>query len=220
MPKIKSFGCSFISGVDLGDYDPDPKLNFPYSQRTWPALIAQRLGLAYTSISRGGAGNLAIMHWLLSNIEPDDIAIINWTYVDRFDYVNTDEVWRSLLPNQASEHNEFYYRYVQSQVRDQLNSLGIIAASINYLDTQQIPYVMTYMDQLLTDRDRSPYHSRQSLDRLQAMVEPSLDTFEGTDFVTWSRREGFAISDPGGHPLEAAHQAAADLFTAQVAGLL
>lgn len=217
---LKSFGCSFVSGVDLKDFDSDSKLAFPYSRLTFPALIAQRLGLEYHSVSRGGAGNLAIMHWLLSEVTSDDIVMVNWTYINRFDYVDTGELWKSILPGQTGDREKFFLQNLHSDLRDQLQTLSCINTVVNYLKSNQIPYFMTYMDHLLTTDVRNVWHNPQSLNRLQSMVSPHLNSFQGTDFVTWSKQLGFPISQPGNHPLEQAHSAAADLLIDQVASLL
>jgi hypothetical protein len=37
-------------------------------------------------------------------------------------------------------------------------------------------------------------------------------TFEGKNFLDWSYSHGFAVTQPGLHPLEEAHAAACDLW--------
>lgn len=49
--KLKSFGCSFIFGLELSDIGAKSK---KYSQLTWPAIIAQRQGLEYECYARPG----------------------------------------------------------------------------------------------------------------------------------------------------------------------
>ena len=65
---------------------------------------------------------------------------------------------------------------------------------------------MTYIDELLFDQQ---WHTSGSIDYLQDYVKPHMTTFEGQTFLDWSRANNYPISTTF-HPLEAAHQAAAD----------
>ena len=84
--KLKSFGCSFIFGSELSDITIKSK---KYSQLTWPALTAQRLGLEYACHARPGSGNLQILNNILDQVALDhkDTYVINWTFCDRWDYM-------------------------------------------------------------------------------------------------------------------------------------
>ena len=77
--KLKSFGCSFIFGSELSDITIKSK---KYSQLTWPAIIAQRLGMEYACYARPGSGNLQILNNLLDQVAQhnNDVYIINWTF--------------------------------------------------------------------------------------------------------------------------------------------
>ena len=55
------------------------------------------------------------------------------------------------------------------------------------------------------------FHTNSGIERLQDLVRPYLHDFDGQDFLSWSRDQGFEISDTQ-HPLESAHQAAADFL--------
>ena len=65
---------------------------------------------------------------------------------------------------------------------------------------------MTYEDGLIFDQQ---YHSNTATRILQKYIAPYTTTFNGQSFLTWSAKQGFAISESG-HPLEEAHIAAAD----------
>jgi len=48
---------------------------------------------------------------------------------------------------------------------------------------------------------------------LQDLVSPSMQTFEGQTFLEWSRSHGYPVTPaPGDHPLEQAHQHAAEIW--------
>ena len=98
--KLTSHGCSFIYGCELSS----PSLS-------WPALVARRLGYDSQCYAVPGSGNLQIMESVMLHAHPSDLCVINWTWLDRFDFVDTrDESWQTLRPALDHEHAEFYYR--------------------------------------------------------------------------------------------------------------
>ena len=115
--KIKSFGCSFIYGTDLQD-EPNIEivqdLRGEYSHLTWPALLSKKLGHDYECFARPGSGNLQIAERILNecNSKDSNFFIINWTWIDRFDYnERPDDVWQpwgTLHPMQKDLIHETY----------------------------------------------------------------------------------------------------------------
>lgn len=197
--KLSSHGCSFIYGSDL----PAPSLS-------WPSLIAQDLGYDHDCHARPGIGNLQIMESVLLNAETSNLCLINWSWIDRFDFINTtDESWHTLRPILDHDHAELYYRHLHSQYRDMLSNLGYISIAIDFLQERQIPFLMTFMDYLLFDIVLSHWHQPHAIEYLQQRVRPHMTDFESKNFLDWSRDKGFDISDKW-HPLEQAHRAAAD----------
>ena len=202
---LKSFGCSFVFGTELPDCVPEN--NSEPSCLTYPALIASNLGLAYSCRAKGGTGNLDIMHQILTGIakrqnQDQNLWIINWTYIDRFDY----DLGRTLLPGDKDGLARLYYRDLQHDFADKMRSLSYIYTAITALTAEKIPYLMTAMDPLLFD---SEHDCRPSMLFLQQQIQPHITTFEGTDFLTWSQRHGHALGALG-HPLQDAHAAAAE----------
>jgi hypothetical protein len=57
------------------------------------------------------------------------------------------------------------------------------------------------------------WHAPEYIKTLQTLTKDPLQTFEGYTFLDWSYKHGFAVTDPGLHPLEDAHNAACDLWT-------
>lgn len=218
---IKSFGCSFIFGNDLADDGRDQP--YPWaSLSTWPALIARRLSAEYQCFAKGGLGNLGIADRVFNNaeIDPNDFFIISWTWADRFDYSEPDpnsrNDWQTLMPIDSGAVAQTYYRHLHSEPRDKLTSLIYIDSTINMLRQKQIPFLMTYMDDLILDQK---WHMSAATRYLQQQVRPYLNNFDGLTFLEWSRQQGFAISDTL-HPLEEAHAAAADYMLPRVKQLL
>lgn len=212
--KFKSFGCSFIYGSDLSDClhvsgpaHPGPSL------LTWPALIAEKKNMKYFCQAWPGSGNFRILERIFYEInDPEEsFFLISWTWIDRVDYVdNHDRIyeswaWRSIMPNDTTEFANLYYRDFHSQFKDQFSTVIYIKQAIDILQRHKIPFAMTYQDDLILDCQ----HQHPGLLILQDEIAPYLDLFDGQTFLEWSRSHGFEIS-AGNHPLELAHQAAAD----------
>ena len=224
--KLKSFGCSFIYGTDLSD---ENKLEIPPrpSQLSWPALIAKELNVEYQCYARPGAGNLFILERLLNSIESnseDAFYVVGWTYIDRFDYISNDvkndksldlanpwqewKSWQTLRPGSDGDKETFYYRNLHSELADKLKNLIYIETAVNALKKKNVPFLMTYQDELLLD---TRWHASPSVTYLQNQIKPYLHNFEDMTFVSWSQSRGFDISKTA-HPLDAAHHSAAELM--------
>lgn len=208
--KLKSFGCSFVYGTDLGDQDFTYDYNQDHSRLTWPALVAKALNMPYECYAWPGVGNFKILCDIMSQASLDDAAVflVNWTWMDRFDFVDSQEQWQNVLPGQHCERSEAYYRHFQSHIKDMVTSVYNIYTAITMLQQRQIPFVMTYMDyNILTPLDPD-WHDPKYISEPQRRIRPFLVDFQGQNFLDWSRKNNFAIS-AGWHPLEQAHAAAA-----------
>ena len=108
--NLKSFGCSFIYGSELSDeiiYDPSKHRSPRHSKSTWPAHLARHLNYDYQCYARPGAGNLQIAERVLSHLATNETAlfVINWTFIDRFDYFDINNptrffnnTWSTIMP--------------------------------------------------------------------------------------------------------------------------
>ena len=219
--KIKSFGCSFIYGSDLSDQVNHDCPPFAYSNLTWPALIAQNLGLDYECTACPGAGNLKILCDVISQASLDDpsVFLINWTWIDRFDFVTDQEQWSTLLPSDDNEVSNTYYKHLHSQIRDMITSVYAVNTAIDFMRERQIHFVMTYMDHTMLEHIDPNWHDPKYVSAIQSKIKNSLIDFDGNNFLDWSRDRGFAISE-NWHPLEDAHQAAADLMMPRIDAIL
>lgn len=196
--QLTSHGCSFVYGSELSS----PSIS-------WPALLARHLGYDYVCTAVPGSGNLQIMESVLLHADNSDLCVINWTWIDRFDFVDSrDESWQTLRPILDHDHAEFYYRNLHGQYRDMLTNLVYILAAISFLQDKKIPFLMTYMDKLLYDNVHPGWHQAEAVLYLQQKVHPHLHDFEGRNFLEWSRDHRFEISKTW-HPLDLAHAAAA-----------
>lgn len=208
---LKSFGCSFIFGSDL--HDDGRNLPFAVASRhTWPALLARKQGWDYKCYARPGSGNLRIAESVLNqinNIEPS-VFVIGWTWIDRFDYTDSNsDKWATLMPVDSTAQADFYYRNLHSQYRDKLTSLIHINTVVSALKASGHRYIMTYMDSLLFE---TQWHHSPAVGMLQHNIKDSMTLFENKTFLDWSRSNGYQISKTL-HPLESAHQAACELIS-------
>jgi hypothetical protein len=209
---VKIFGCSFVFGSELTDAVCDAN-NLQPSQLTWPALLAQNVKLDYTCHARPGSGNLQILEQILNQAAIPDTAIfvISWTWIDRFDYCQSStgrHNWKTIMPVDEDHNAQVYYRDLHSEYRDKFTNLTYIKLAIDTLTQKQIPFVMTYMDELLFDQR---WNTSAAVTDLQQYTYPYMTKFDGMTFLDWSRKHGYPETS-NWHPLEQAHAAAADLI--------
>jgi hypothetical protein len=198
---IVSCGDSFFYGSDLKDSD-----------HAWPALIAQDLEHDYRCFAEPGVGNLRILQQIIqaqSIYGTQAIYAINWSWIDRFDYVSIkDDTWHTIRPSlDDSVYDDLYYKHFHSELADKFRNLVCVSQACDLLTGHQ--YVMTYMDPLMLDQQ---WHAPDYVQILQKKIQPYLNNFNGKTFLQWSRDNAFPESDRW-HPLESAHRAAADYWT-------
>jgi hypothetical protein len=207
--NLRSFGCSFTAGTDLID-----------KNNVWSNIIADRLGVLHMNHAGAGIGNLCIAESVMQHATANDVCVINWTWIDRFDFVDPlSETWKSILPVDVNNYSKIYYRYLHSQYRDMLTSLLQAATVIDYLKSKNINFIMTIIDDLWMARVHRGWHDPLAVTWLQNKLRPYLHDFEGMNFLSWTRHHKFPISNTW-HPLDEAHFAAADLMQPVIASIL
>jgi hypothetical protein len=218
--KIVSFGDSFVFGSELSN-------NFDGS-KSWIGLCATQLDVEYQTLAVPGCGNEAIARQIYTyfseNPTDDCLAVINWTWPQRWDfYISENEAWVTLGPTcvpsklesiiSTSEANrivDFYRDYPgNSTLWDRWRALQTIYSVQNYLNAEGITNIQCCIDYSIFDQQ---YHVPSYIKLLQSKTKPSIESFEGMGFLKWSQAHGFKITEPGWHPLEDAHNAAAALW--------
>jgi hypothetical protein len=194
---IVSCGDSFFYGSDLQD-----------TTQTWPSLIANKLGHDYQCLAQPGVGNLRILQQIIeaqAQHGTNAVYAINWTWIDRYDYVSTqDETWHTIRPAlDDSPHDDLYYRHFHSELADKFRNLVVVSQACDLLVGHK--FVMTYMDPLLLDQQ---WHAPNYVQILQQKIHNHLNDFGGMTFLEWSRNNHFPESAHW-HPLEQAHTEAA-----------
>lgn len=214
--KLKSFGCSFIFGSELSDDGWGGPYATP-SKLTWPALLAKHLNREYECYARPGSGNLQILEAILNQIstsDSNDLFVIGWTWIDRFDYyvVNSPtpsrSPWRTIMPNDTDNLARLYYRDMHSEYRDKFVSLSYMKLAIDSLREKNIPFIMTYMDHLLFSQI---WNVSPSILDMQKYIKPYTNDFNEQTFLEWSRANGYPVTEMW-HPLEEAHRAGSELM--------
>lgn len=221
--KLLSFGDSFLYGSDLQDCldNYESRWQVP-SNNTWPALLAKKFNLDYICFALPGIGNKIILDDILRAIHTygnSAVYIINWTWIDRFDYVDLIgnlELWNTLRPNERGSVNKHYFKNLNSELSDKIDSLTRVYTAIQALHQSDCAYIMTYMDSLMLDQT---WHAPNSVKWLQTQCSPFLDSFDNLNFLEYSKQQKFAISK-NWHPLEQAHQKAAEYWTNKLQSLL
>jgi len=217
--KIISFGDSFVFGSELK--------NNRSGSKAWIGTAADNLNVAYQTCAVPGCGNdhiaRQIYSYFANHSHVDTLAVINWTWTSRWDfYITEHETWITLGPTcvpdklkhlvdqtEAEDLIEFYHdRANSSLLWNKFRNLQTIYATQSYLKSQGILNIQTYMDNHLFNTE---YHAPDYVQQLQNLVHPEMQSFEGKNFVDWSRDQGFFITDTL-HPLEDAHNAACELW--------
>ena len=234
MKKIIAFGDSFLAGTELPSVDC-----------TWPALIAKRLGIEFETRAVAGCGNdriaEQIYQWFTNHPVQNVLAVVNWTWTSRWDLYllpnhTRDNVgfprWLTLGPSctpsqlselctdtHAGELVDFYnHTGGHSLLWNVFRNLQTVQAVQSFMWHQGIVSVQTYMDKHLVKDSNNDFPTY--IHRLQQHVKQRMYNFEGLNFLDWSRQHGHEVTEPGLHPLQSAHIAAADYWESKYSQLL
>ncbi len=186
-----------------------------YSLNTWPALLATHLNLEYRCVAYPGISNQTIIRKLLKflpEINSTDLVVIDWTFIDRWDYVDINEIridnqWKTLrsTSNKKTKIEKFYFEAVQSELWYKWESLRAIMLAVHLLRSRDIDFIMTSEDTLPFDEE---FHNPSYITHAQDEVKNHINWFNGKGFYQWSNDQGFPRGIQNNHPLEEAHQAA------------
>lgn len=220
-PKKYSKDLKIIQDRKIGPYSEsniNGERNSPfsgYSLNTWPALLSKHLSLEYKCIARPGGSNQTIIRQLvkfISEIVPSDLVIIDWTFMDRWDYIDVNEVitdnqWKTLRPtsDKKTRIEKFYFEAVQGDLWNKWESLRAIMLATHLLKSRGIDFIMTSEDTLPFDEE---FHNPSYINHAQNEVKNYINWFKGNGFYRWSISQGFPRGKQNDHPLEEAHQAA------------
>lgn len=192
------------SNIEWGcDFNPK------HSILTWPALLSFSLERDYVCYGIPGASNHSILREFfrrLNTINKDDIVVVNWSWIDRWDFYKEDvkNNWLTLRPSDPNGHVKiynFYYKYMQSEHWNKLETLKNITLVLNTLKIMGIKYIVTVIDDLTMD---TKYHCPPYIASMQNCIKNEITEFDGMNFLDWSKKNNYPISS-GFHPLTEAH---------------
>jgi len=186
-----------------------------YSENTWCALLAKYLNVKYECYASSGVSNQYILRKLISylpHITSDDLVIINWTYISRWEVYDPtisqiDSRWVSILPldKNATKISSFYYKYIHHDLWDKWENLKLVLLAVSLLKSKQIPFRMTCIDTSIMDQSQ---HIPNYIKNAQNAVGKYIQWFEGMGFNEWVSKYNFPRGKDNNHPLEEAHIAA------------
>lgn len=109
MPRLVTFGCSFVYGHGLPDCHIPPDIpDIKPSQLGWPNMVADKLGMPCINLASPGIGNLAIlMRVLKAELKPDDIVVTAFSYFDRYfchQFIDKEHGTGVLINRNTPEH--------------------------------------------------------------------------------------------------------------------
>lgn len=201
--KLKSFGCSFVWGSELSDITLSSK---KHSQLTWPALLAQHFDFEYECYAFPGCGNFYIASQCLDQLASDEPAVyvINWSFIDRFDFVELSrDRWETLRPGLGNhECAEFYYRNLHSELKDKIQTMQLAKLVALELEAGGHPYIMTCMDELMFDQR---WHTTAAMLAQQKFLQPRVQAWPAANWCKWAGSQGHKIT-AAGHLLDSGHR--------------
>ena len=215
--RVIAIGDSFTRGDELADCPPQTEIDDCASSFTWPALLAKSLDATYHSCSLGGAGNQWISWQVACRIKQDTLYIVNWSWFERFDYVDIEtDLWTTTHPQHEDKLDHYFYRNIDSDIWNLHRNLQQMHSTISLLKQNNIDFVITCIDPHYSanfDNMRPPGSTvstewNSAISNLQEQVVPYIVDFEGMSFLEWSKHKQYPIG-PNGHPLEKAHIEAA-----------
>lgn len=212
---LGAFGDSFLFGSDLSDVSTNNNFEHFYpSSLTYTALLAKKFNLEYYCTARPGQSNKIIADDVIRAIsfhKDSMFYIINWSWIDRYEYISEDNSalvrgWCSILPTDNTDLSKTYYKNFYSDLNSKLSNLLYVYSVLGLLQEYRCKFIMTNMDSLMFDKK---FNCTYSIDLLQNKIESSITYFEGQNFLDYSKKYHYEISE-NWHPLEEAHEAAAD----------
>lgn len=220
---VVSAGCSFIHGSELGD-------EVPFSQSTYPALVAKQLDASYDCLAYPSASNQGIAKNILEhNPAHNTVYIVQWTYPSRFgvnlnfqikDKNKKKTTWFDLAPNSWDYDPKAFDEY--TKYSKQLIDMGIPELSEQYYkytgNNDQFMFQTELCIKAVQQHCREHeagflfYTATSELLELQ-----DVNGFDRKGFVEWALDSKYAHG-PYKHPLHEAHFDAASYVAARLRG--
>ena len=153
--QVVAFGCSLTYGYalnDVWDIDNDchkPTTRTPPSKFGWPQLIADKLKVDCKNYGYPGRSNSAIRNDIITKkFLPGDIAIVQWTFNDRFSmYVNeTQYISYNIHDVKTVKSARAYFENIHSKNLATLETNLAMSHASLYLKSLNIPQYHVLVD--------------------------------------------------------------------------
>jgi hypothetical protein len=229
---IVAGGDSFVWGSELADsLNGSPN---GYSRSTYSALLSKQYGASYKCAAFPGNSNDAIarMTMLECNKHSKKVgAIVSWTFMPRFEFRFAYPIqspispWTSINPHQynkpeVKDFSDYFFKHVGTDIEyQQYNSLRAALLLQTYFINKHIPYMFTLADNnFCNDYSTLSVDCKILWDQIDwnkwfffVPAEEAWLTTSPRGFYQWAVENKYDIG-PMQHPLEQAHQDAAELI--------
>lgn len=230
--KLIAIGDSFVWGSELSD-SPHGGIG-GHSNSTFPARLSQKNNLDYICAAYPGNSNQSISRTLMESCalhRNSNVVVLGvWTFLTRYEFRNNHE-WLSInswdadgtreLSVEVREFAKSYFKFNDSKYWEVFNTLKDIVLATIYLKLNNIPYLFTCADNSVT-HNFTISNPDQTIQTLLQQIEwenwfwfpPGVgpgQTESPRGFYQWARENKYPCGVHG-HPLEYAHQDAANLI--------
>jgi len=125
-------------------------------------------------------------------------------------YPNVQEKQKKIEKSYQQHLQKMYIEYISdNEMMNKFNSLQSIYCATAFLLSKGTKFVQTAMDSELFE---TKWFCDGYIQELQDFILPNMYAFNDLNFLDWSRKNKFKITNPGWHPLEDAHAAAAEYW--------
>jgi len=220
---VVSAGCSFIHGSELGD-------EIPYSQSTYPALVAKQIEATYDCLAYPSASNQGIAKKILQhNPTPGTVYIVQWTYPSRFgvnlnfelkDKNKNKTTWFDLAPNSWDYNPKAFHEY--TEYSKQIIDMGIPELSEQYYKYTGNNDQFMFQTELCIKAVQQHCREHEAGFLFYTATNDLIGTddlhgFDHMGFVEWAKTSGYKHGEYK-HPLHEAHSDAASYVMARLRG--
>ncbi len=151
MKRLITFGCSHTYGHGLDDCClPNLHPGLDPSKFSWPAVLANQLGVDLVNLSIPGASNKLIWKTILdTEFLKNDVVITMWTYIERWAIFNDTTSTIDIVPTYTSSSTNIYYRNLYSKydsIIDFYNRCNFIQYYLNSKEIQNYHLVVNPID--------------------------------------------------------------------------
>ena len=143
--RFVAFGCSHTWGDGIL---PGDSWDTPPSTATWVQVLSKKFNIPVLNLAKSGGSNLLILHAIRNhNWQSDDIALIQWTYLERDTIFDNETEFSHIssfrIGNKNEEYVDNYYKLFPNYHIEYMN-LQHVEHAYFYLAAHNIPKVARF----------------------------------------------------------------------------